>query len=509
VWDVTVVDDDPPTIEREGTPTEATTGDALIFSVEALDNIGISSVLVTYRYGGEPPDTLALTRGDGDVWEATIDVNHTSLDLRYQVTARDTSGNENTTIMQSITIADNDPPEVVEDLSDTTATTGDPYMARIRVHDNIGVDMVTSGKYPWTAIEVDEDGNGLYEFHTTIFEDIVGQFYLPVRLVDVSGNEYTYMVNTPDIVDNDPPLFSRYPTNMTAVKGMGFYFSVRVMDNVVSSELLVYVEYRIGDGPLENGTMFRIGSVNDVSCSHTAEIPRDTKGVVIYRYVAVDAAGNWNSTDEMKAPIINPAPSVADLPMWYVTESDDGEFDLTGFVSDNNDETFTVECSDKNITIDGLVLKVRHDAWVPDYIVVLSVSDGEDVTPANLTGHVVNVNDPPVIVERLPATGSKYKEGKKVALSATTEDEDGDELNVTWWDGDVELGTSSHLEVKLKPGEHTITVVVDDGTDQVDDTFTVIVKKKEESPSASAVFVLMALLVVAAFSVSRLRKGTR
>ena len=42
------------------------------------------------------------------------------------------------------------------------------------------------------------------------------------------------------------------------------------------------------------------------------------------------------------------------------------------------------------------------------------------------------------------------------------------------------LGTGSPLEVKLRPGEHTITVVLDDGTDQVEDGFVIRVKEEEE-----------------------------
>ncbi len=45
----------------------------------------------------------------------------------------------------------------------------------------------------------------------------------------------------------------------------------------------------------------------------------------------------------------------------------------------------------------------------------------------------------------------------------------------------------SLLEVKLKPGEHTITVVLDDGTDQVEDSFVVVVKEEDESPGPGLV----------------------
>jgi len=59
------------------------------------------------------------------------------------------------------------------------------------------------------------------------------------------------------------------------------------------------------------------------------------------------------------------------------------------------------------------------------------------------------------------------------------------------------LGTGSPLEVKLRPGEHTITVVVDDGTDQVEDGFVIRVKEEEEgSPGPGLVVALAAVVLV-------------
>jgi hypothetical protein len=454
------------------------------------DGDGIANYTWTFKYGGEQ------VRLHGRTPTFTFD-----LAGLYQVmlNVSDRSGNWATDIV-NVTVNDITPPEILEDLSDAIATTGDHYTARIRVQDNIGVDLVTSGEHRWTAVDVDEHGNGVYKFETTIFDDIVGPFYIHVTLRDVSGNEHTYVVNTPDIVDNDLPRFSNYLTNKTAVKGIFFHFYTKVTDNVDPYNTSVYVEYSIGHGSLQNSSMERMGAFDELTCSHAIIVPRDAEGTITFRYVAVDATGNTNATEEIRAPIVNVAPEVAELPVWNVTESEDAEFDLTPYVSDLNDETITVTNTGDNVTVEGLVIKVRYDTWVPDHTVTLSISDGEDVTQANLTVHVVNVNDPPVIVERLPATGSKYKEGKKVVLSINVSDEDGDELNVTWWEGMELIGTGSPLEVKLKPGEHVITVVVNDGTDQVDDTFTVVVEKEEESPGfgliVTFVVVVLAVLVV-------------
>ena len=58
------------------------------------------------------------------------------------------------------------------------------------------------------------------------------------------------------------------------------------------------------------------------------------------------------------------------------------------------------------------------------------------------------------------------------------------------------LGTGSPLEVKLRPGEHTITVVVDDGTDQVEDSCIIRVKEEEEgSPGPGLAAILIAMVL--------------
>ena len=84
-------------------------------------------------------------------------------------------------------------------------------------------------------------------------------------------------------------------------------------------------------------------------------------------------------------------------------------------------------------------------------------------------------------------------------------DEDGDTLTINWKDGEEVLGTGSPFEwSKLGKGEHTITVVVDDGTDVVEDTFTVKVTEEEESPGFELA-VALATLVLAGLVVRRRR----
>jgi MYXO-CTERM domain-containing protein len=59
------------------------------------------------------------------------------------------------------------------------------------------------------------------------------------------------------------------------------------------------------------------------------------------------------------------------------------------------------------------------------------------------------------------------------------------------------------ISLDVGRGEHTITVVVDDGTDQVEESFVVRVKEEEESPGPGLVAVLAAVVLAGLVGVRR------
>ena len=125
---------------------------------------------------------------------------------------------------------------------------------------------------------------------------------------------------------------------------------------------------------------------------------------------------------------------------------------------------------------------------VGSYSFTVTLSDGrggEDTVVVDI--EVVNINDAPVITTMLPATGTKVKAGKTITLSSTAIDEDGDTLTYTWKDGDNVLGTGANIvDVKLKSGTRTITLVVDDGTTTSSkEPATVGIASNERSSSCS------------------------
>lgn len=490
--EIGIIDNDRPIIGEDMTLAEGSTGDPFSFSMEAEDNIEVEGVKVEYWYADKTSTVLNMSRFDGPEWEVNITLEHTIDDIQYTFTARDAAGNENSSAARTITISDNDDPELMEDMSGEFATTGDVYTARVRVQDNIGVANVFSVA-PWTPTDVDVDGNGVYEFDIPIDPDYVGRFYLQINVMDLAGNKAVFDLASHQVVDDDPPEIVYVHEINSFPMGELLFIPFSASDNIgVTGTHLIY---RYGAGDQENTTF---------QGSDHLEIPPSPEGDLTFHISAVDDAGNWMSTEEYSVRLVNSPPIVLLLPTWQVEEGTNATMPLYLYVSDPNGDPLTIECSDLNVTVDqvGLILHVRHDIQVPDHVVMVTVFDGEDEETVPLTIHVVNVNDPPVITQQLPVSGTRFKEGQKIVLSVTTEDEEGDEVTVLWKDGTEVLGTGSSLEVKLKPGEHTITVVVDDGTDQVEDTFTVIVKKEEETPGLGLVVALVAV-VVAGLAVRR------
>jgi len=477
------------------TPPVANAGDSMVVdqhttvnfsSPMSSDNVAIVDITWTFEYDGEE----RVLTGTGS--EFTFDLPGV-----YTVTlvVSDAAGNTASDTL-NITVEDITPPSLVEDLSDDVATTGDVFHARVRVKDNVGIVSVFSVA-PWASTDVEANGNGLYEYDMSIPSNYTGRFYIQITVIDLAGNEAVFDLASREVVDDDAPIIEHWSKVSPHPSGRPLKMSWHVQDNIgVDSFVMVYM---FGDG--EETRMV----LDPSSTSIELETPRHPGGPLRYSLAAQDVEGNVATTDDFYVILGNFGPEVYKLPSWEITEGTDAEFDLSPYVTDPNDKVLVVTCDDTSVTVSGMVLHLRQDVAVPDYTVTLTVSDGEVEAEAGLTIHVVNVNDPPVMTNLLPANGTKIKEGKKVVLSVNTSDEEGDDITVTWWNGDVELGNGSPLEVKLEPGEHIITVVIDDGSDQVEDTITIVVKKAEESPGFGPI-VAMAAVLLAFVDVRRRRR---
>ncbi|MBN1539473.1 MAG: hypothetical protein JW939_04955 [Candidatus Thermoplasmatota archaeon] len=174
---VEVLDNDAPEILEHIPEDHCETGSSLPISVEASDNIGISTVFIEYWFGDGDHQDMVL-EVDGDGYSGLLEVPVDPLGaLFYFIKVLDATGNQNSTSTYEILVIDTIPPrlEVIEDI---TAYVGDEIEITLDADDNIGI-----VSYIWTGSPVDDSGASL----SGTMEE-AGVFSIQVEIKDRGGN---------------------------------------------------------------------------------------------------------------------------------------------------------------------------------------------------------------------------------------------------------------------------------------------------------------------------------
>lgn len=100
------------------------------------------------------------------------------------------------------------------------------------------------------------------------------------------------------------------------------------------------------------------------------------------------------------------------------------------------------------------------------YQIYVNVSDGESPNVTHTwTIPVRNRNQPPVVNIVSPVEAGIYPAGPMLLLRAEASDPEFNQLTYSWKEGNTTLGNTRSLNWKFSPGNHTVTVLVGDGTD--------------------------------------------
>jgi len=403
-------------------------------------------------------------------------------------------------------VVDNDAPVVEYDSSDEVTTTGDRVTFKVRVEDNLFVEGVRvvywMGDGEQVELELVGEGldrynNGTYRATTYAPSNASGSLTYIIRMFDDAGNLGTTEERHIEVKDNDIPWFGDDRSDVEAWRGEMFFFDIEVGDNVGVDEL--WCEWWFSES----------GYLND-----------DPEGPLRYLFGIRDAAGNWNSTGVFEREVLNRPPVITGLDVWNVTEEEDEELNLLEFIDDRDDSTWvlTLESPDPNVFLEVYTLRVRHDVWVDDYLVELSVTDGRNTTWQNVTVHVLAVNDPPRIVNVMfngtPFDSTmetvEFKKGRLDVLSVQAFDEEGDGLNYSWLRSGVEVASGQELTYgDLPPGVYVLTLNVDDGTDTTSLLISVIVTEEVETSTTgiwAVVIIVVVIIVIAVVMVMVLRR---
>ncbi|MCK5774341.1 MAG: hypothetical protein KAH57_11180 [Thermoplasmata archaeon] len=244
---ITIFDDDRPTFSFDITPTTATTGEEVMFSIEVDDNIEVTSVYLEYWFGNYQEINISLS-GSG-TYSKTIDIPTEGLDtLHYFFSAVDSSDNWGSTSTSDITISDNDLPLFGTDGTPGSATTGDGLTFSIMVTDNVGISDVRllyyQGSGPQMNISVP---GGQYRNHTIVVPSNDSSDYSYMfQAVDTSGNWVSSSWSSVTVEDNDDPLLLSDLTPTVGGTGDAFTFRISAIDNIGIDT--VEVEYWFGSG---------------------------------------------------------------------------------------------------------------------------------------------------------------------------------------------------------------------------------------------------------------------
>ncbi len=237
----------------DNSPSQGYTGDTFTFSASVTDNVDSSdnlSVYVNWSHGSSSGNN-SMTYIGGNSFEknVTLDLNSVS-DLSYFFYAEDSYGNGNTSSSSSVTVLDNDLPEI-SNISATPQTqeVGGYVNITAEVTDNIGVNSVflnitfPDSSYENISITANVSGNTYYCNQT--FSQY-GSHNYSLWASDEGNNELTSTANSFIIGDFSPPSISNVniatSTPLDTDPAFGWVnISCQVVDNVVVTQVYLNI----------------------------------------------------------------------------------------------------------------------------------------------------------------------------------------------------------------------------------------------------------------------------
>ncbi len=336
----------PPNFIRDNTASVGYTGDPFEFSVEILDNIGLSNVHIEVYQNNTLIFNQSLDNTENNEWISSIIVPHSLIPLNYRFTAVDFRGNLNISLTRTIIIRDNDAPQIIEIKTPDFATTGDELVFECEIIDNIGAKMASveiSGLvHEIESIELESDGNGYWTCSYSVPPDNINDINYRINATDGTNINRTEFISIP-VHDNDPPTVLGNHSDISASNGKDFHLSFEIVDNIgVSSSwcLISFESEIVMNISLENNEDDRW--ISDLS------IP-DHVSSLRYQLFSADVAGN----------VFIGGPT--DLPVWDVLLPkiiEDGS-SMYGYTGDPFEFKVVVEDNRG-------ILSVRSEYWFGD-----------------------------------------------------------------------------------------------------------------------------------------------
>jgi len=472
------IDNAPPEVLADGSPTTATTGDLYEFNVSAADNVGLESVHAKWTHeldGGN--ESLALM---GDYWRGWIFTGDYIEPMSYVIYVKDKANLFHISTETFVTVTDNDEPDLSDDHTPSMFIPNIDFTFNITATDNVGIENVSVYyEHGDVSLNVSLAETGDYWQHTLTPEENEGDLLYRVFIEDTSGNLYSGDWNTVTELDADAPVFVGEHTTGEPQTGEIFNITVEFQDNDTVER--IYLNYSFDGANYDSALM---GNINNDMWSKEIRISNSATELDYY-FVAKDATGNQRDTRNLHGEV---SLAVKDV----IQPSARAGNDVTIFVGE--EVKFDGRQSTDNIEIVNHTWKfyydgIPHTLYGPtaasffeiagNYTVTLTVSD----SAGNVGTDDMKIEVHEVFVDKPVANAGGDRtidEGQTVYLNATGNDPLL-ELNYTWtfvYNGSMVTMKGKEVNFTfVDVGVYTIVLMVSDMEGGwSDDNFTVTVR---------------------------------
>ena len=279
----------------DNSPALGTTGDSFTFNVSVSDSVDDSSDIITkvdWSHDVSSGNDSMVFMG-GSYFEKTVSLDASSSDLSYTIYVEDMQGNSMTTASSSVTVSDNDDPQIVSDTSSATGFTGDSYSWFVNVSDNIDAESALSVKLDWGHSLISENVSMSYEnsywTYSHVLDDSLDDMTYAFYVEDTAGNTLYYSgdASPVTVTDNDDPSISNLDASpLSQVKDGSVNLSSDVTDNIEVSS--VYLKIVYPDSSSVNFSVFENRSVDSFYCLDSYSM----LGSYSFSFWALDSSGN-------------------------------------------------------------------------------------------------------------------------------------------------------------------------------------------------------------------------
>ena len=340
----------------DNSPESGTTGDSFTFNVSVTDSVDASSDVITkvdWSHDVSSGNDSMLFMG-GSYFEKTVSLDASTDDLTYTIYVEDTQGNTLTTDVSTVSVSDNDDPQMVSDTSSATGSTGDAYSWFVNVSDNIDAEGDLTVKVDWAHGDLSENVSMSYESscwtYSHVLDDSLSDMTYAFYVEDSAGNSLFYSgdASPVTVTDNDDPSISNLDASpSTQVKDGSVNLSCDVTDNIEVSSVFLKIVYP--DSSSVNFSVFENRSVDSFYCLDSYSM----LGSYSFSFWAQDSSGNsvlsgaesFTITDQ-SSPVMNEFSVSSSDPL--DTDASYGWINISCVVSDDELNLVKLNYTDRN-----------------------------------------------------------------------------------------------------------------------------------------------------------------